>query len=216
MLRVVEEKSIKPLGSAQEIKIDVRIISATNRKLEKEVIEGRFREDLYFRLNVIPIRIPPLRARKEDIPILVEHFLQKYSKELGKDVRQISSSALSLLMEYDFPGNVRELENIIERSIALVTNNIILPESLVISDFKRRKARKEKEKFKPILPPEGMDLEKTLAEIEKDLLLQALQRAKGIKKEAANLLGLSFRAFRYKLQKYGLDKVGTDLKNASK
>ncbi len=213
LLRVVEGKYIKPLGNAQEIKIDVRIISATNRDLEKEVIEGRFREDLYFRLNVIPIRIPPLRRRKEDIPILVEYFLRKYSRELGKDVRQISSSALSLLMEYDFPGNVRELENIIERSVALETNNIILPESLVIWDFKK-KSRKEKEKFKPILPPEGMDLEKTLAEIEKDLLLQALKRTKGVKKEAANLLGLSFRAFRYKLQKYGLDKIDTNFKNA--
>jgi two-component system response regulator PilR (NtrC family) len=207
LLRVVEEKSIKPLGSTQEIKIDVRIISATNRDLEKEVIEGRFREDLYFRLNVIPIRIPPLRERKEDIPILAEYFLRKYSKELGKDVRQISSLALSLLMEYDFPGNVRELENIIERSVALETNNVILPESLVISDFKRKKTKKEMEKFRPTLPPEGIDLERTLAEIEKEFLLQALKRAKGVKKEAASLLGLSFRAFRYKLKKYGLDKV---------
>ncbi len=206
LLRVVEEKTLKPLGSTQELKIDVRIISATNRNLEREVIEGRFREDLYFRLNVIPIRVPPLRERREDIPVLVEYFLKKYSQELDKDIRHISSSALSLLMEYDFPGNVRELENIIERSIALESSNIILPESLVIAKFKKEKEQEKNGQIKPILPPEGMDLEKTLAEIEKDLLLQALKRSHGVKKKAARLLNLSFRAFRYKLQKYNLEK----------
>ena len=209
LLRVVEEKKLKPLGSTQEIEVDVRIISATNRNLEEEVIAGRFREDLYYRLNVIPIRIPPLRERKEDIPILVEHFLEKYSRELGKDVRHISSSALSLLMEYDFPGNIRELENIIERCVALETSNIILPESLVISDFKKRKTQEKSEEIKPILPPEGLDLEEKLAQIEKELILEALRKTKGIKKEAAKLLNLSFRAFRYKLHKHGLSKINS-------
>ncbi|MDL1956751.1 MAG: sigma-54 dependent transcriptional regulator [Candidatus Desulfofervidus auxilii] len=202
LLRVVEEKCFKPLGSNQEVQVDVRIISATNRNLEQEVISGRFREDLYYRLNVIPIRVPPLRERKEDIPILIEYFLEKYSKELGKEVRHISASALSLLMEYDFPGNVRELENIIERCVALETSNIILPESLIISTFKKKKTLSEE---KAELPLEGIDLEEKLASIEKQLLIEALKKAKGVKTEAAKLLNLSFRSFRYKLQKYGLD-----------
>lgn len=204
LLRVVEEKRFKPLGSTQEIEVDIRLISATNQDLEQKVTAGQFREDLYYRLNVIPIRVPPLRERKEDIPVLVEHFLKKYSKELGKEVPKISSSALSFLMEYGFPGNVRELEHIIERCVALETGNIILPESLVISDFKKKKHLLKEEAE---LPSEGIDLEKKLAQIEKGLILEALKRSKGVKKEAAKLLNLSFRSFRYKLQKHGLNKI---------
>ena len=204
LLRVVEEKRFKPLGSNKEIEVDIRLISATNQDLEQKVTAGQFREDLYYRLNVIPIRIPPLRERKEDIPVLVEHFLKKYSKELGKEIPKISSSALSFLMEYGFPGNVRELEHIIERCVALETGNIILPESLVISDFKRKKYLLKEEAE---LPSEGIDLEKKLAQIEKKFILEALKRTKGVKKEAAKLLNLSFRSFRYKLQKHGLSKI---------
>ena len=204
LLRVVEEKRFKPLGSTQEIEVDIRLISATNQDLEQKVTAGQFREDLYYRLNVIPIRIPPLRERKEDIPVLVEHFLKKYSKELGKETPKISSSALSFLMEYGFPGNVRELEHIIERCVALETGNIILPESLVISDFKKKKHLLKEEAE---LPSEGIDLEKKLAQIEKKYILEALKRSKGVKKEAAKLLNLSFRSFRYKLQKHGLSKI---------
>ena len=204
LLRVVEEKRFKPLGSNKEIEVDIRLISATNQDLEQKVTAGQFREDLYYRLNVIPIRIPPLRERKEDIPVLVDYFLKKYSKELGKETPKISSSALSFLMEYSFPGNVRELEHIIERCVALETGNIILPESLVISDFKKKKHLLKEEAE---LPSEGIDLEKKLAQIEKGLILEALKRSKGVKKEAAKLLNLSFRSFRYKLQKHGLSKI---------
>jgi two-component system response regulator PilR (NtrC family) len=218
LLRVVEEKRVKPLGSTKEVQVNIRIISATNQDLEQAVISGKFREDLYYRLNVIPIYIPPLRERKEDIPLLVEYFLEKYSKALSKDVHRISSSALSLLMEYDFPGNVRELENIIERCVALEASNIILPESLLISDFKKRMDLKKKvENHKnagsemPLedlnhAKDEGIDLKKQITKIEKKLILEALKKSRGIKKEAANLLNLDFRSFRYKLKKYGLIK----------
>jgi two-component system response regulator PilR (NtrC family) len=137
LLRVVQEKSFKPVGETSEIKVDVRIISATNVDLEEKVIKSEFREDLFYRLNVINIRIPPLRDRKTDIPILAQHFLEKYSQESGKEIRDISSYALKVLLGYSFPGNVRELENIVERSVALETSNIILPESLTLSRFKK-------------------------------------------------------------------------------
>lgn len=200
ILRVVEDKSFKPIGDTKDIKVDLRIISATNKELEKEVIGGKFREDLYYRLNVIPIRIPPLRDRVEDIPVLVNYFLKKYSQEFGKDIRKISSSALELLTSYDFPGNVRELENIIERCIALETSNIILPESLVLSDFKKGGLKVE------VVSPKGLDLQKRVEELEKTFLIKALEEARGVKKRAAELLNLSFRSFRYKLKKYNIDK----------
>lgn len=200
ILRVVEDKSFKPIGNTKDIKVDIRVISATNKELEKEVIEGRFREDLYYRLNVIPIRIPPLRERKEDVPVLVNYFLTKYSQEFGKDIKKISSSALELLTSYDFPGNVRELENIIERCIALETSNIILPESLVLSDFKKGGLKVED------ILPEGLDLQKRVEELEKNFLIKALEEARGVKRKAAELLNLSFRSFRYKLKKYNIDK----------
>lgn len=200
ILRVVEDKSFKPIGDTKDIKVDIRVISATNKELEKEVIEGRFREDLYYRLNVIPIRIPPLRERKEDVPVLVNYFLTKYSQEFGKDIRKISSSALELLTSYDFPGNVRELENIIERCVALETSNIILPESLVLSDFKKGRLKVED------ILPEGLDLQKRVEELEKNFLIKALEEARGVKRRAAELLNLSFRSFRYKLKKYNIDK----------
>ena len=200
ILRVVEEKSFKPIGDTKDIKVDVRIISATNKDLEKEVIEGNFREDLYYRLNVIPIRVPPLRERKEDIPVLVEYFLKKYSKKFKKEIRKVSSSALELLTSYDFPGNVRELENIIERCVALETSNIILPESLMLSNFKKGRPKRD------YIPPGGLDLQKKIEEVEKDFLIKALEEARGVKKKAAELLNLSFRSFRYKLKKYKIDK----------
>lgn len=200
LLRVVEDKSFKPIGDTKDIKVELRIISATNKELEKEVIGGKFREDLYYRLNVIPIRIPPLRDRAEDIPVLVNYFLKKYSQEFGKDIRKISSSALELLTSYDFPGNVRELENIIERCVALETSNIILPESLVLSDFKKGGLKVE------VVSPKGLDLQKRVEELEKTFLIKALEEARGVKKRAAELLNLSFRSFRYKLKKYNIDK----------
>ncbi len=139
LLRAVQETFVKPVGGTKEIKVDTRIISATNKKLEQEVIEGNFREDLFFRLNVIPIKVPPLRDRKGDVEILSKHFAEKYSKKMGKDIVKLSSYAIDFLTKYSFPGNVRELENLIERSVALSSTNIILPESLTISMHKKRR-----------------------------------------------------------------------------
>ncbi len=200
LLRVVQEKTILPLGSTKELQIDVRIISATNRDLEAEVLAGNFREDLFYRLNVISLHLPPLRERREDIPLLVEHFLRKYAEKMGKKIEGVSDFALKALMEYDFPGNVRELENIIERSVALESGPLILPESLTLCTKRSR----EKENFEVNLPEEGLNLEDFLARIEVSLLKQALSRTRGNKTEAAKLLGLNFRSFRYRLAKYGL------------
>jgi two-component system response regulator PilR (NtrC family) len=132
LLRVVQEKTFRRIGGTEDVKVDVRIISATNQDLAQKVKNGGFREDLYYRLNVIPVEIPPLRERNEDIPLLANYFIEKYSKKFEKEIKKISPYAIQLLMKYPFPGNVRELENIIERSVALETTNIILPENLVI------------------------------------------------------------------------------------
>lgn len=210
LLRVIQEREFIPIGDTNTISVDVRIISATNKDLEQEVIQGRFREDLYYRLNVVHINLPPLRERREDIPILAQHFLEKYSQELGKDVRSLSSYALDVLMNYSFPGNVRELENIIERSVALENSNIILPESLIISKHKKEN---KKEKLPTLqLTNDGLDLEKELGEIEKDLILQALKTSNGVIKKAAELLNLSFRSLRWKIQKYNLRKFVEEAK----
>jgi two-component system response regulator PilR (NtrC family) len=203
ILRLVQQKTIKMIGDTVDIPVDVRIISATNRDLEHMVIEGTFREDLFYRLNVIHLRLPPLRERRDDIAPLADYFLTKFSREFQKDVRKISSYALDILKSYDFPGNVRELENIIERGVALESSSIILPESLTLATYKRTQLYPEPAS-RPTLPPEGMDLDQHLAEIEKELLVQALQAANGIKQDAAALLGLSFRSFRYRLLKYDL------------
>lgn len=136
LLRVVQQKTFMPVGGTCEQQVNVRIIAATNRDIEKEVIAGRFREDLFYRLNVIHIHIPPLRERPEDVPVLVQYFLDKFAKEQGKSLQGISSFAMKILQEYSFPGNVRELENIVERSVTLETSSILLPESLSISRFK--------------------------------------------------------------------------------
>jgi two-component system response regulator PilR (NtrC family) len=204
LLRAVQEKTFKMVGGTEERSVDVRIISATNRELEREVMEGNFREDLYYRLNVIHLHMPPLRERAEEIPLLAQHFLEKYSKEMGKDIRKISSFALDILKNYNFPGNVRELENIIERSVALESSNIVLPDSLTLSSFKQTQVQSEVASPSVVLSQEGVDLDEILGRLEKDLLQQALARTRGAKQKAADLLGISFRSFRYRLAKYGL------------
>ena len=202
LLRVIQEKRFTAVGGTEEKTVDVRVISATNKDLEKEVINKQFREDLYFRLNVIHILMPPLREREGDLPLLAHHFLEKYSKEFGKDIRKISAYALDILGAYSFPGNVRELENIIERSVALETSNIVLPESLTLSNLHKERTRDRRRSTD--LGPEGIDLEEVLAEIEKTYLVKALEIARGSKQGAADLLGLSMRSFRYRLEKLGL------------
>ncbi|WP_321493162.1 sigma-54 dependent transcriptional regulator [uncultured Desulfobacter sp.] len=203
LLRAVQETRFKPVGGTQEIKVDARIISATNKKLEQEVIEGNFREDLFFRLNVIPIKVPPLRDRKGDVELLAAHFVEKYSAKLGKDIAKLSSYAIDFLNKYSFPGNVRELENLIERSVALSSTNIILPESLTISSHKRRRwiegVRSERFDLEDV--SSGVDLDSILSEIETAYLKKAMELAGGNKKKAADYLNLSMRSIRYRLEK---------------
>jgi two-component system response regulator PilR (NtrC family) len=204
LLRVVQEKTFRRVGGTEEKKVDVRIISATNKNLEEKVKDGSFREDLYFRLNVIPINIPPLRERKEDIPVLTKHFIEKCSKEFGKEIRTISSYAMELLMKYPFPGNVRELENIIERSVALETSNIILPENLHMSGNLMEVSRFADADI-PVwsIPPDGINLNDEVAKYEKHLIEEALRIAKGSKTKAAEMLQVSFDSLRYRIEKLG-------------
>ena len=206
LLRVVQEKTIRRVGGSEDIKTDVRIISATNQDLQEKVKRGEFREDLFFRLNVIPIHIPPLRKRREDIPFLVQYFIEKYAKEFGKEVKRISTYALELLMRYPFPGNIRELENIIERSVALESSSIILPESLIIADD----ARAADVPIRPAeeFPESGIDLNRELERFEREVILKALERAKGSKTKAASLLGVSLASLRHRIEKLALENQG--------
>ncbi len=207
LLRVVQERSFKPVGGNEDIHVDIRILSATNKQLEEEVIAGRFREDLYYRLNVVEIKVPPLRERKGDIRALAQHFLDKYSREQEKEITKISSYAVDLLQKYDFPGNIRELENLIERSVALSNTNILLPDNLALSIHKRRWIEGIKNRrFDLDDVARGVSLDNILEEIEKAYLEKALELSSGSKNKAADLLGISFRSFRYRLDKLGIDK----------
>jgi len=202
LLRAVQERVFKPVGSNEDVRVDIRIISATNKKLEEEVIGGNFREDLFYRLNVIEIKVPPLRERKGDLRLLAQHFLEKYSTEMGKEVSKISSYAIDLLNKYDFPGNIRELENLMERSVALSSTNIILPDSLALSLHKRRWIEGVKNRrFDLDEVRNGVSLDAIIEEIEKAYLEKALECTNGKKQEAAELLGISFRTFRYRMSK---------------
>lgn len=206
LLRVTQQKSFTPIGATKSVNVDVRIVAATNRNLEEEVINKNFREDLFYRLNVIHIKIPPLRERPEDIPLLVQYFMEKYSYDQSSSLQGISNYAIEALQQYSFPGNVRELENIIERSIALSTSSLLLPESLCLAKHKEKRSEETPlEKNQHIeIPEEGLDLEEYLGSIEKELLLAVLDKTKGNKTEAAKMLKINFRSFRYRLSKYGL------------
>lgn len=204
LLRLVQEKTIRLIGDTADISVDVRIISATNRDLEKMVVEKNFREDLYYRLNVLPLRLPALRERREDIPVLAHYFLSKFAREFGKDIHKLSSYAMDILFSYDFPGNVRELEHIIERGVAMESSRIILPDSLTLSMYKRKQQDRSNAPESLDIPLEGFDLDRHLAEFEKKYLQRALHQTHGAKLKAAQLLGITFRSFRYRLLKYGL------------
>ncbi|MFH2057814.1 MAG: sigma-54 dependent transcriptional regulator [Pseudomonadota bacterium] len=203
LLRAVQETSFKPVGGTKEIDVDVRIISATNKKLEQEVIEGNFREDLFFRLNVIPIKVPPLRDRKGDVKLLAKHFAEKYSIKMKKDISKLSSYAIDFLNKYSFPGNVRELENLIERSVALSSTNIILPESLTISMHKKRRWVEgiKGHRFDLADVEQGVDLDDIMSTIEQAYIKKAMELAGGNKSKAADYLKLSLRSMRYRLDK---------------
>jgi two-component system response regulator PilR (NtrC family) len=200
LLRVLQERRFRRVGGLEEIEADIRIIAASNRDLGQQVAEGKFREDLFYRINVIPIHLPPLRERREDIPLLAEHFLGKYREQMGKDVAAISGEAMRYLERYDWPGNIRELENVIERAVALEPSRAILPDSL--PDPMRRQAPRPN--GKTALPDTGFDLEQHVQQMERDYIAQALHRAGGVQVKAAELLGMSFRSFRYYAKKYNL------------
>jgi len=210
LLRVLQEKSFTPVGGSKQIKVDVRVISASNKELRKELEKGRFREDLFYRLNVVQMTLPPLRNRKEDIPGLTSFFIQKFARALNKQVEEISSEALMCLMNYSYPGNIRELENIIEHAIAVTNKNILTEEDLP-PQIKGISITEEFKLFERTAPGgaevffnKGMSLDEELATHEKCLLLGALKRSNGVQKKAAELLGINYRSFRHRLEKYGL------------
>lgn len=209
LLRVLQERELKRVGGTETIKVNVRIIAATNKNLEEEIMAGRFREDLFYRLAVVPIRMPPLRERKGDVPLLVNHFLKKYSDNLEKDVHEISSYALTVLMGYDFPGNVRELENIIERGVALESSNIILPESLTLSMHQKEQKKPQPSPIFQAVEDENelfnLGLEEIVTRLEKKLIEYTLAKTNHSKMRAAELLKISFRSLRYKVQKYDIN-----------
>jgi two-component system response regulator PilR (NtrC family) len=204
LLRVLQEREFRRVGGTQDVKVDVRVIAATNRDLEKAVKEGSFREDLYYRLDVIPITLPPLRQRPEDIPMLAEHFLEKFARAGGRSASKLSPDAMKLLAAHEWKGNVRELENLIERAVAFGGGGTITEAD--VAGWLHRPAAAAKSTYPSDLPPEGLDLEGLVNSIEKDLLLKALDRARGVKKRAAKLLQLDARSFRYRLSKFAISK----------
>lgn len=210
LLRVLQEKAFMPVGASKQIKVDVRVISASNRNLRKEMEEGRFREDLFYRLNVVQMVMPPLRHRKEDIPVLAHYFLRKFATAHDKKVEEISSGALMHLLNYSYPGNVRELENIIEHAVAVTSKNILSDDDLP-SHIKGVAITEEAEVFEKTAPggadlffSKGLSLDIELETHEKCILLGALKRANGVQKRAAEILGINYRSLRHRLEKYGL------------
>ncbi len=201
LLRALQEKKIRPIGALHDEKIDVRIIAATNKDLKKETEIGRFRQDLYYRLNVIEIKIPPLRERKEDIPIIIQHTLNRLNRELGKEIKGLSPLAEKILMEYDYPGNIRELINILERAALLETSNFITPQHLP-NEVKKEAASPTPDR----ITFENFNLDKYLEDIERRIIKQALEETGGNATKAAELLGITFRSMRYRLKKLGLKR----------
>jgi two-component system response regulator PilR (NtrC family) len=202
LLRVLQERRFRRVGGLEELQADIRVIAATNQDLARAISEGRFREDLYYRINVIPIALPPLRERREDIPLIAEHFLTKYTEQMEKEISGITHEAMKLLVQHDWPGNIRELENVMERAVALERSPAILPESLPAGI----RGESPRSVAAPVegLPEAGFDLEAHVKEIEMSYISEALKRAGGVQVKAAELLGMSFRSFRYYVKKYNL------------
>jgi DNA-binding NtrC family response regulator len=195
LLRVLQEREVEPLGSEQTLEVDVRVIAATNRELRRKVSEGSFQEDLFYRLSVIPIEIPPLRERREDIPALVEHFVRKHSQRSGKRIERVETATLAALQAYDWPGNVRELENAIERAVVLSRSPIVRP-----GDVEMLGARQETAVGLP-----SSNLHQNIEWVTKETIVRALERSEGVKKDAAEIVGISQRALSYYLVKYRID-----------
>lgn len=196
LLRVLENGTFRRVGGTSDVRVDVRILSATNKNPKEEISSGRFREDLFYRLNVIPVHIPPLRERKEDIPLLIDYFVKKFSD--GR--RQLSAGAMKILVDYPWKGNIRELENLIER-LFLITDSEEISSSDIPNEFSKGSSE---EGPLPELSQDGIDLDTIVGDVERKYLSQALHLANGVKTEAAKLLNLSFRSFRHRLQKYGI------------
>jgi two-component system response regulator PilR (NtrC family) len=200
LLRALQERKVKPVGGVAEREVDVRVVAATNRDLETEVEKGTFRQDLYYRLNVIQVRMPPLRERREDVPLLVDHFVKKLAAEHAQPITGVDADAMSALTAYNFPGNVRELENLVERAVTLATDGRIRADALPeLSGAARAAAGGDGD-----LPPSGFDLERELEAFERRFILKALERTDGNRTTAARLLGISFRSMRYRLSKLGI------------
>jgi transcriptional regulator with PAS, ATPase and Fis domain len=216
LLRVLQERTFRPVGSEISVAVNVRVIAATNRDLPEEVRAGRFREDLFYRLNVIELVVPPLRERSEDIPLLVRHFLKQFSAMHGRHIARFSTEAAHVLLDYDYPGNVRELENIVEHAVAMGDGETAeidhLPAYLAeeasngASPPRSPRPGAQRDEHDPSWT--NVDLERDLAEYEKNFLLRALNEAGGVKKKAAELLGINYRSLRHRLQKYGLGDIG--------
>ncbi len=206
LYRVLQEGKVRPIGSTEESDVDVRIIAATNKEFEKEIAEGRFREDLYYRLSVIPILVPPLRDRREDIPLLARHFLESFRKTMEKPIEAISPEAMTRLESYDWPGNVRELENTMERAVALESGREIslrvLPDR--IAGYSAAPSAGASGAQPTDLPAEGLDFEKEIADAERRYLQAALEKAGGVRTKASELLKISYRSFRHYAKKHSL------------
>jgi two-component system, NtrC family, response regulator PilR len=201
LLRVLQERSVRAVGTTHEVPVDVRLLAATNRDIEAAVQQGSFRQDLYYRLNVIRLVLPPLRERREDIPLLAERFLRRFAEEMGKEVVGLTPDCLRALEGYAFPGNVRELENVIERAVALAGGR-----SIGLGDLPPEISGLAGETAPSLvsLPPDGCQLDDVMNEVERRMLLEALERTNGVRTAAAKLLGISFRSLRYRLQKHAL------------
>jgi two-component system response regulator PilR (NtrC family) len=209
VLRVLQERKFRRVGGTEEIEADIRIIAATNRDLSKMVADGEFREDLFYRINVIPVRLPPLRERGDDVVALAEHFVGKYATQMKKEITGLSSAAVTALAGYAWPGNVRELENAIERAVALERSSSIQPESLPeavrgASASAAAALASTGAAVPSVLPDAGFDLEQHVQHLEREYIAEALRRSGGVKVKAAELLGMSFRSFRYYMKKYNL------------
>ena len=199
LLRVLQERKIRPVGGDREVDVDCRVVAATNRDLEAAIESGEFRSDLYFRLNVVQIVLPPLRHRREDIPLLVERFFAKTNAEMKRDLQGVAPDANEWFLSYDYPGNVRELENLVERAVALETTPMLTAANL--PQPRSRVAPTAQVE----LSEDGVDLEQAVADLERRLITAALHRTKGVRKDAAKLLGISFRSLRYRLEKLGIE-----------
>ena len=208
LLRVLQERSVKPVGAVTEKSIDIRVVAATNRDLKEMVDANEFREDLYYRLNVIQIQIPALRERRGDLPLLIQHFLQKFTEDLGKEIRGVERSAMDLLLSYPYDGNVRELENIIERAVTLEPGDMVTTESLPVHMQSGTNLLQWAGDLE--IPEDGLDLDAIVESLERNLITKALRRSGGVRKSAAKLLGISFRSMRYRLDKYDIDADDVD------